>query len=74
MFPVIQTLSGKCYTTLFPMAVLSLISYDELVAAFPGSLRMKHMVPQREQSLFLKGVRPYSVILLDLPAGESSRL
>lgn len=54
-FPVIQTPSGKCYTTMFPIAVfVSLISHDELVAAFPGSLRLKQMVPQRTRALFLK--------------------
>lgn len=53
---------------------VSLISCDELVAAFPGILAMKQMVPQRAKSLFLEGVRPYSVILLNLPAGERSGL
>ncbi len=53
---------------------VSLISCDELVAPFPGSQRIKETVPQRSKSWFLKGVRLYSVILLDLPAGERSRL
>lgn len=38
VFPLIQTLSGKCFATIFPLVGLarSLVSCDELVAAFPG--------------------------------------
>lgn len=74
MFPLIQTLSWKCYVAIFPMVVFVSLSLDEIVAAFHGGLRMKQMVPQRAKSLFLKGGRRYSASLLDVPAGERSRL
>lgn len=52
VFPLIQAHSRKCYTTIFPMVVfVSLISRDELVAAFPIGLRMKQMLPQSAMSL-----------------------
>lgn len=62
VFPLIQTLSGKCYTTIFPLVGLALsLAVMSLWLHFQEGLWMKQMVPHRTKSLSL------FCILLDCP-------
>ena len=53
VFPVIQTpLREMFHDNISNGGFVPLISHDELVAAFLGSLTIKQKVPQRATSLF----------------------
>ena len=74
VFPVIHTLSGNSYATTFPVTVVSLVSLNELEAALSGSPKTSPNGVAESKTVVLNGVRAYSRLLLDLPAGERSRL